>query len=175
MKFLLKRLNQSFVILSLTIMLAAGCSHIRNNVSVADKLQIKNVIALYASYADKKQTEDQAKLFIKNAVIEVYQGQDEKPIKVIRGRNELQKSFKENLDKFDKTMHFNGQNLVMIEGDTATGEALCIAHHIVSKGNKKNLIVMGIRYSDEFVRQNNKWLFSKRKLYLDWVENKIVD
>jgi hypothetical protein len=29
-----------------------------------------------------------------------------------------------------------------------------------------------IRYHDIFVKQNGKWLFANRKLYVDWIENR---
>jgi hypothetical protein len=34
------------------------------------------------------------------------------------------------LNAYAATMHFNGQSMVELDGDRATGEASCLAHHL---------------------------------------------
>ena len=93
------------------------------------------------------------------------------PSQVINGRDGLAPVFDE-LNKYNATMHFNGQNSTTLNGDTATGVAYCIAHHMTSGDGKQKLMVAAIKYHDTYVRQNSQWFFSVRKLMVDWIENR---
>ena len=71
------------------------------------------------------------------------------------------------------TMHFNGQSTVLqLNADTATGIAYCIAHHQTITDGVQKLMIANIRYHDSFVKQDGKWLFSERRLMVDWIENR---
>jgi hypothetical protein len=70
-------------------------------------------------------------------------------------------------------MHFNGQSTVLqLKDDTATGIAYCVADHESIKHGAQKLMIANIKYHDSFVKQNGKWLFSERKLMVDWIENR---
>ena len=34
------------------------------------------------------------------------------------------------LNQYAATMHFNGQSTIYLDGDRATGESYCLAHHL---------------------------------------------
>lgn len=97
----------------------------------------------------------QAALFTEDFVLDVYQGDPEKtkPVQSLRGRSELEKGFRESLSRYEVTMHFNGQSTLRIEGDRATAETYCKAHHFLNEGGRRMILVMGIRYEDTFERQ----------------------
>lgn len=139
----------------------------------ADRLAIRRLIDDYAHHADRREAQQQAALFTSDAVIEVYDGEpgQHKPTAIIHGRQELLKGL-EVLKQYTVTQHVNGQNTLVLNGDRATGEAYCLAHHIWTEKGQRMLMVMGIRYYDTFVRQQGKWLFAERKLIVDWVDKR---
>jgi hypothetical protein len=93
------------------------------------------------------------------------------PTMVIRKRADLFPVFG-NLNTYRATMHFNGQNSVQLNGDTATGVTYCVAHHQTIEEDAQKLMIAHIKYHDSFVKQNGKWFFAERKLLVDWIENR---
>ncbi len=142
-----------------------------------DRLAIRELVDSYSHNADRRHPKEQAALFTEDATIEVYQGNPgkTKPVQVLHGRAELEKGFLEGLKPYDVTMHLNGQSTVRLEGDRATGETYCLAHHFWMENGRRVLMTMGIRYEDVFVRQGKGWLFFKRKLIMDWADNRPSD
>jgi SnoaL-like domain len=90
----------------------------------------------------------------------------------LRGRESLAPVF-ENLSTYQITTHFNGQSTVVLDGDRATGESYCIAHHLYEVDGQRTLMIASIRYLDQFARQSDgSWLFAERKLMVDWTETR---
>jgi SnoaL-like domain len=139
----------------------------------ADRLAIKSLIDAYSHCADRRETQKQTDLFINDATIEVYDSEPgkTKPRAIIHGHTELAAGFA-TLRKYDVTMHFNGQSSIQLNGDQATGETYCLAHHLWMENGKRMLMVMGIRYYDTFARLNGRWLFARRQLIFDWVDKR---
>jgi hypothetical protein len=79
------------------------------------------------------------------------------------------------LKKYAATMHFVGQSTILsLTGDTATGEAYTLAHHLAIDGGKRRVMIATLRYDDTFVRKDGAWLFAERKLYVDWIEERAL-
>ena len=76
------------------------------------------------------------------------------------------------MNQYQATTHFNGQSTIRLDGDKATGESYCIAHHVTVAGDKRTLMIASIRYLDKFVKRNGAWLFAERKLMVDWTETR---
>jgi hypothetical protein len=77
------------------------------------------------------------------------------------------------LNQYAATMHFVGQSTIFsLNGDRATGEAYCIAHHLTVEKEKRRLMVAYLRYLDTFVKIDGIWLFAERLLYVDWLEER---
>jgi hypothetical protein len=60
----------------------------------------------------------------------------------------------------------------MLEGNRATGEAYCLAHHVTVDGAKRRLMVASLRCLDSFVKLDGTWLFAERLLYVDWLDDR---
>jgi hypothetical protein len=57
-------------------------------------------------------------------------------------REDLAPVFDE-LNKYEATTHFMGQSTVVLDGDRATGETYCIAHHVLHlRGNGLFLLLL---------------------------------
>jgi hypothetical protein len=61
-----------------------------------------------------------------------------------------------------------------LKGDRATGEAYCLAHHVMVGGGKRSLMLASLRYLDTFVKMDGGWLFAERLLYVDWMEERTL-
>ena len=71
------------------------------------------------------------------------------------------------------TMHFNGQSTVSLDGDRATGESYCLAHHLkAGEDGQRTLMVASIRYLDEFVKLDGQWFFAERRLMVNWIDTR---
>ena len=78
---------------------------------------------------------------------------------MLDGREALTPVF-EDLNRYTATMHFNGQSTITLDGDRATGESYCMAHHLsVGADGQRTLMIAAIRYDDVFVEQQGAWLF----------------
>jgi hypothetical protein len=70
------------------------------------------------------------------------------------------------------TLHFNGQSTIKLDGDRATGESYCIAHHLFTEDGERKLMVAWLRYRDTFAKVDGTWLFAERNPYVDWTETR---
>ena len=135
---------------------------------VADRLAIRELVEAYAHCADRRDAKGQMSLFTEDTHFVVFMNaKDRKPSQELHSREKLAPVFAD-LNKYDATTHFIGQStLFMLEGDRATGEAYCLAHHVTVHSGKKRLMVASLRYSDTFAKIDGTWPFAERLLYVD--------
>ncbi|KAJ2981349.1 hypothetical protein NQ176_g2079 [Zarea fungicola] len=141
----------------------------------ADRVAIRKLIDHYAHCADRRKTEGQMALFTENTHFVVFmEGEGTAASQELHSKEELRPVF-EALKAYSHTMHFNGQSTLEFseDGQTATGETYCIAHHVTENAGQRQLMVAHLRYHD-IVRKgvDGGWLFAERKLYLDWAETR---
>ena len=99
------------------------------------------------------------------------EGEGTEPTQDLNGREALTPVF-DDLNRYEATTHFNGQSTVALDGDRATGESYCLAHHLFTEDGERKLMVASLRYLDTFVKSDGTWLFAERKLYVDWTETR---
>jgi ketosteroid isomerase-like protein len=138
----------------------------------ADRLAIRELIDAYARCADRRDADGQKALFTEDTHFVVYMdGEGSAPSQVLDGREALTPVF-DDLNRYQSTMHFNGQSTIALHGDRATGESYCIAHHLLIAGNERTVMLAYLRYHDTFAKANGAWLFAERNLYVDWIETR---
>jgi ketosteroid isomerase-like protein len=138
----------------------------------ADRLAIRELVDAYAHCADRRDAQGQKSLFTEDTHFVVYMdGQGSQPTQQLDGREALTPVF-DDLNRYQATMHFNGQSTITLDGDRATGESYCIAHHLFTTGGERKLMVAWLRYHDTFVKRDGAWLFAERELYVDWTETR---
>jgi hypothetical protein len=138
----------------------------------ADRLAIRELVDAYAHCADRRLAEQQKALFTEDTHFVVFmEGQGTEPTQVLDGRESLTPVF-DDLNRYQATQHFNGQSTVWLDGDRATGESYCIAHHLFADDGGRKLMIAHLRYGDMFVKVDGAWLFAERNLYVDWIETK---
>lgn len=139
----------------------------------ADRLAIRELIDAYAHCADHRDAEGQMALFTPDTHFAVFMdATSAEPSQDLRGRDSLAPVF-DNLNTYAATTHFNGQSTVALDGDRATGESYCLAHHVsFDDAGQRSLRIASIRYLDEFVKTDGEWLFAERRLMIDWTETR---
>jgi SnoaL-like domain len=138
----------------------------------ADRVAIRELVDAYAHCADRRDAAGQKSLFTEDTHFVVYMdGQGSEPTQVLDGREALTPVF-EDLNRYQATMHFNGQSTITLDGERATGESYCIAHHLFTEHGERKLMVAWLRYGDTFVEIDGAWLFAERNLYVDWTETR---
>jgi ketosteroid isomerase-like protein len=139
---------------------------------LADRLAIRQLVDAYAHCADRRDAEGQKALFTEDTHFVVYMdGQGSRPTQVLDGREALTPVFAD-LNRYQATMHFNGQSTVTLDGEQATGESYCIAHHLFTDDGGRKLMVAWLRYGDTFTKVDGAWQFAERNLYVDWTETR---
>lgn len=138
----------------------------------ADRLAIRELVDAYAHCADRRDAKGQMALFTQDTVFQVFMDSaSSQPTSVLHGRDALAPVFAD-LNQYRATTHFNGQSTVRLDGDQATGESYCIAHHLTMDGERRSLMLASIRYLDRFVKLGGVWLFAERKLMVDWTDTR---
>lgn len=139
----------------------------------ADRLAIRELVDAYAHCADRRDAKGQMDLFTRDTRFLVfYDLASEEPSQELHGRESLAPVF-DDLNQYVATMHFNGQSTVELDGDRATGESYCLAHHLTeAEDGTRTLMVASIRYLDTFVRQDGAWLFAERRLMVNWTDTR---
>ena len=139
----------------------------------ADRLALRALVEAYAHCADRRDAKGQMSLFTTDTHFVVYMdAKDPKPSQELHSREALAPVFAD-LNQYAATMHFVGQSTIFtLNGGRATGEAYCIAHHLMVDGEKRRLLVAYLRYLDTFAQIDGTWFFAERLLYVDWLEKR---
>ncbi len=139
----------------------------------ADRLAIRELIDAYAHCADRRDATGQMALFTHDTRFLVFMDATAaKPTQELHGRESLAPVF-DDLNQYVATMHFNGQSTIVLDGDRATGESYCLAHHLkAGQDGQRTMMIASIRYLDELAKQDGQWLFAERRLMVNWTETR---
>ena len=74
------------------------------------------------------------------------------------------------LARYDQTFHFVGMHRIIIDGDTATGDVYCDAHHRTGRRD----LVMHIHYEDRYRRGADGWRFARRDVRVLWSDTREI-
>jgi len=141
----------------------------------ADRLEIRELVDAYAHCADRRDAKGQMSLFTPDAHFVVFMDtRSDKPSMELKRREDLASVFHE-LNKYEATTHFMGQSTVVLDGERATGETYCIAHHVSAFEGKRTLFIASLRYYDVFAKVEGRWLFAERKIVADWTDTRSIN
>jgi hypothetical protein len=142
-------------------------------VEAADRLAIRELVEAYAGCADRRDAKGQISLFTPDTHFVVYMdAKDPKPSMELHSRDELAPVFAD-LNQYAATMHFLGQTTILgLTSERGAGETYCMPHHLKIEDGNRRLMIAALRYYDTFVKTDGTWLFTERKLYVDWIEQR---
>jgi len=135
-----------------------------------DRQALADLVAAYAHGCDRRRPEEVAALYTEDGGYAIVDAGVE-PIEV-RGRERMARGFSR-LDRYEHTFHQIGQQTVVLDGDRASGETYCLAHHVeVAADGSRSVMIMHIRYQDRYARTPDGWKFEFRTLMVDWRETR---
>ncbi len=135
---------------------------------IEDRIALKELVDNFSILADLKDVNKQVLLFTENATVESFI--NGKSNGIISGRKQIGDVFSNFLNLFEIVYHLNGQQTVKIDNNSATGISYCQVTLIGTENGKKMKTTFGIYYNDDYVKQENHWLISKRKSFFVWQE-----
>jgi uncharacterized protein (TIGR02246 family) len=143
---------------------------------LVDRLALRHLVEAYARGADRRDAEGMAALFTEDGRLAIYDGQPgtAEPTADRHGRAAIAAAMT-GLNRYEVTTHLLGQQTVELDGDRATGETYCLAHHLSHRDGTRENRVMSIRYLDTYVRADGRWLIEERLLAVDWIETRRID
>jgi hypothetical protein len=75
---------------------------------------------------------------------------------------------RDRMARYEATMHFIGNQLVEVRGDTASSETYAVAYHRLTEEGVAKLFTVGVRYLDELIRDGNHWRIRRRTVKTEW-------
>jgi hypothetical protein len=140
----------------------------------ADRVAIRELIDAYAHCADRRDADGQMALFTADTRFVVYMdARSSEPNMDLHSRAELAPVF-DDLNRYTATTHFNGLSTIATSGAAATGESYCLAHHVSGEGDERTIMIASVRYEDTFAKLAGTWMFSERRLYVDWTDTRPI-
>ncbi len=130
---------------------------------LSDRIALRDLACRYASAVDKVDLERLGDVFCEDAELSLPYRQE-----THNGRAAIVKVIGQIDDFFDATFHAVHNQLIELQGDTASGETYCIALHFSSRDGGRQRYDMCIRYQDQMRRENGVWRFARRELQVDW-------
>ena|ERR1700733_2600057 len=138
----------------------------------ADRLALRELFDAYARFADARDAKAQMALFTANARFSVFMdGPHTEATSVSEGRESLAPVFAD-LNRYEHTMHLNGQSTVVLDGSTATGDSYAIAHHVYTEEDSRPMMVAWLHYFDRFTKIDHGWYIAERQIILIWSETR---
>src|SRR3954466_4599647 len=86
--------------------------------AIEDRIALKNLVDIFSTLADQKETQKQTLLFTEDAVSETYV--NGRVVSSLKGRKQIGDTFAAFLNTFETVYHINGQQTVTLNGDKAT-------------------------------------------------------
>jgi hypothetical protein len=140
-----------------------------------DEIALRGLSVDYAAAADARDGDALAALFVEDGALVVPRYPvDMRPV-VTRSGPDALRQVAEMLGRYDRTFHLIGDGRFLVEGEGASGEVQCVAHHVtaVGSGSASSVgsdMVWFIRYRDRYRRSGTGWKIVRRELHLQWVE-----
>ncbi len=127
---------------------------------LADRAAIQDVLLRYARGVDRRDLDLVSSCFLPDAS---YEGA------LASGtiRDALAR-LRERMARYEATMHFIGNQLVEVQGDTASSETYAVAYHRLAEEGIAKLFTVGVRYLDELVRGGDGWRIRRRVVKREW-------
>src|SRR5262245_24948124 len=138
--------------------------------ALADQLALRSLAEAYAAGVDRRDADLFLSAFHPDGELLLLDYSDPSVVRgTRRGHAELG-DVTELIAQYEKTFHFLGNTRYELDGDRATGEVYCLAHHLNPNRHGGTDWVMLIRYQDTYSRRDGRWGIDERRLITDWTE-----
>jgi len=135
--------------------------------ALLDERALKTLCLDYGFHVDARDGKSFAKLFTSDAVLEGSGLRFDTP--------EALQEVPDRLNIYRKTYHLVHNLYIELNGDEAKGIVYSCSHHLKENADGALCaIAMYITYHDRYFRQSDGWKFGRRKLILEFSEEKVV-
>jgi uncharacterized protein (TIGR02246 family) len=143
---------------------------------LADRMALRQLVDAYARHVDGGDAAAVAALFTDDGrlVTRLHGVPGDAPA-VRQGPDEIADALVAGLDRYEVTTHVVGGQMVTLDGDRATGDTVCLAHHVYRSDGARRMLVMAVRYTDIYARRPDGWRFAERELHLDWRQDRVLE
>jgi uncharacterized protein (TIGR02246 family) len=133
-------------------------------------LALRALVDSYAQAVDARDADRFAGLFAADGELIVFEPEEDEPSISWRGPEELREVMKL-LTSYSTTFHLMANHTCEVDGDSATGEVYCLAHHLTEEGSEGDNTLMVIRYRDRYTKVDGAWRFERRDVMRQWTEH----
>ena len=139
------------------------------------QLELQAVLARYAKGLDRRDRQLFLSAFHTDCRLRIHSpATDPTPVSDRRGHGELA-DVTDVIGRYAQTFHFLGQSAFQVDGDEATGETHCLAHHLTVGPHGGENLVMHIRYDERLRRgDDGEWRFVDRGVMIDWMDRRLA-
>jgi hypothetical protein len=137
---------------------------------VSDRLALRALADQYAWAVDRRDRDGFLRVFHPDGVLVLLDHADPSVVTATRRGHDELGEITGLIARYDKTFHFVGNARYDVDGDRATGEVYCLAHHLTPNRHGGTDYVMLIRYQDTYSRREGHWRIDERRLITDWTE-----
>lgn len=134
-----------------------------NTEEMKDRILLKQLVDQFSVYADTKEFDKQIELFADDAVLKGKRGNEVQV--TATGKGAIEQAFRSATEHDTMLFHMNGQQVVSITGNFATGTAysnVTMTGENPMNNGKVETVSGGTRYQDKYVKKNNVWKISER-------------
>lgn len=136
------------------------------------KQDLRELIDNYAYLSDEWKISEVMDLFTPDVTYKVFMGGA--LVADVSGRESMEKDFNLHSSQVKTYFTLNGQHTVKIDGETATGISFSQIKMIREADGKDVLTDYSVKYDDQYVFQNGKWLIKERIAYFLIVESRTL-
>ena len=133
---------------------------------------ISDLAVEYTHAADRHDGDAVAAMFTPDGVMSVLTGDGDRTELIgpamIAGRLSA-------LDRYRFTSHSVADHIVSVDGDRAEGRSRCTAHHFADADGSWFDRVAYLRYVDDYVRVDGRWMFEHRTVHIDVEEQRPIE
>jgi len=142
---------------------------------IVTRAALRNLAERYAQGVDRRDRDTFLSAFHPDATLAVHHPSEmEEGVNVMQGHEQIGR-VPEFIQVYPKTYHVLGQSTYEIDGDAATGETYCVAHHLTPDRHGGTNYVMYIRYADTYRREGGEWRIATRRVNVDWTDQRAAN
>ncbi len=144
--------------------------------TVADRLDLADLVHRYAAAVDDRRFDDVVELFTATAELMLPDPpRSLEPVRSGHGQDGVRAAMAA-LSGVDRTQHEIVGEVYTDAADHARGRIACVAHHWTRTADSTDVtdLVWHVRYDDEYVRTDNGWRIRRRALTINAIETRSV-
>jgi len=136
------------------------------------KEDLRNLIDDYAYLGDEKKIPQVMDLFTPDLTYQVYMNGN--LVSSVSGREDMENNFNGHANEVKTYFTLNGQHIVKIDGESATGISFSQLKMIREVEGKDVLTDYSVKYEDFYVNQNGNWLIKDRVAHFLIIESRAI-